>query len=196
MSMRFFTADFHFGSNLLIKNKLRPFRTVEKMNETLICNCNKKACADDVIIHIGDLCQFFDDRGIRGSKINPRFFLKMINAQFVNILGNHDPNNRVKSLCSSMRTTIGKFKAVSIGHYPSYDPMAYGTFHHGDVRLCGHVHDAWKYYIDKENLVLNINCGVDVWNYNLVSEEELADFITKIMSKNGYNNTVSKNKYH
>lgn len=194
MSQRFFTADFHFGSSFLIKNKLRPFRSVSKMNETLIRNCNMKAAAEDTIIHIGDLCQFWDDRGTTGCRVNPRIFTNQINADFFNVLGNHDPNNRVKSICSSMRTSIGRFKSVSVGHYPSYDPMAKGSFHPGDVRLCGHVHNKWKYFIDEKNLVLNINCGVDVWNFNIISEDELSLYITKIMYEKVYNSGVVNNQ--
>jgi calcineurin-like phosphoesterase family protein len=47
------------------------------------------------------------------------------------------------------------------------------------------VHGAWKYFIDFDNKVLNINVGVDVWKYNPVSEDELIAYIDSIMRSNG-----------
>jgi len=182
MSKRFFTADLHFSSTVMIEENLRPFKSVEKMNEALIRNINSRCREDDILISVGDVCQFGNDRIWTGEKINPREFVSRINPTFVNVMGNHDPNNRVKSVCSSMRTTLGKkYLAVSISHYPSYDKRAAGTFRKGDVHLCGHVHGAWKHNIDFENRVLNVNVGVDVWRYMPVSESELMSYIDEVM---------------
>ena len=101
---------------------------------------------------------------------------------FINLKGNHDVNNRVKSTANMMRTKLGnKYVDVSISHYPSYDKHAVGMFEEGDIHLCGHVHSNWKHCLDITHKVLNINVGVDVWNYSLVSEHELIMYIDKIM---------------
>jgi calcineurin-like phosphoesterase family protein len=182
MAKRFFTSDLHFNSEVLIDKKMRPFKTVEQMNKTLITNINQRCKPDDILIHCGDFIQYGNDRGYKGNKIHPFEYISKIKPMFVNIQGNHDDNNKMKSVCSSMRTTLGrKYLSVSVGHYPSTDPRAKNTFRMGDVRLCGHVHGNWKYFIDFENKVLNINVGVDVWNYNPVSEDELIIFIDRIM---------------
>lgn len=186
MSKRFFTSDLHFNSEVLIAKKLRPFKTVERMNDVLLKNINQRCKEDDILIHCGDFIQYGKDREWTGTKTNPIEFISQINPTFVNIEGNHDKNNKVKSVCSSMRTTLGKrYLSVSIGHYPSTDIHAKGTFKKGDVRICGHVHDKWKYLIDFENKVLNINVGVDVWGFNPISEDELVSFIDRIMRSNG-----------
>lgn len=186
MARRFFTSDLHFGSTCLVENGVRHFKSVDRMNEILIKNINMRCSDDDVLIHIGDLCQRGNDRIWKGRNINPIEYIRRINPQFVNIKGNHDPNNHVISACDFMRTTLGKkYLSVSIGHYPSYFHEAKGTFRKGDVRLCGHVHDKWKYFIDFDNKVLNINVGVDAWKYNPISEDELVRYIDSIMKSKG-----------
>lgn len=39
----------------------------------------------------------------------------------------------------------------------------------------------WKHCLDLDNSVLNINCGVDVWNYKIVSEDEIIKYIESIL---------------
>ena len=100
---------------------------------------------------------------------------------FINLKGNHDINNKVKSIGNVLRTKIGRHTAVSISHYPSYDKHAEGTFNEGDIHICGHVHRRWKHCLDMTHKVLNINVGVDVWNYTIVTEDELIEYIDKVL---------------
>lgn len=181
MSKRFYTADWHLNSQQVLKLYNRPFPNVEYMNEVLISMCNLFAKKDDIVIHIGDLCCYGPDRGVEGDKTNPNKFIDKLYSTFVNLEGNHDKTNKVKSIGKCIRTTLGPFTDVSIGHYPSTHKEAAGTFLPGDIHLCGHVHDKWKYLIDKDNQVLNINMGIDVWSYKIVEEDKLINFIRKIM---------------
>jgi len=184
MSRRFFTSDLHFNSCCLVEEHVRPFKTVERMNEVLLKNINQRCNEDDMLIHLGDFIQYGNDRKWAGMKTKPFEFIKQIKPMFVNIQGNHDAHNNMKSACNSMRTYLGKRYSVSISHYPSNNPLAKGTFRKGDVHLCGHVHGAWKHFIDFENKVLNVNVGVDVWNYRPVSEDELIVYIDSLMRTN------------
>ena len=153
------------------------------MNSFLINSANLRAKDDDYIIHVGDFCCFGADHGLSAlNKVNPSLFASRINATFVNIMGNHDYKNKVKSIGNCLFTSLGEFKNVSISHHPSYSPLAIGQFRHGDIHICGHVHGEWKYNIDFKNSVLNINVGVDAWNYQIVSEEELISYIQYLMS--------------
>lgn len=178
MAKRFFTSDFHFNAKQFIDAKIRPFKSVDKMNNALIRSCNERAkMDDDIIIHLGDLC-------FSGSKLNkPNDFIREINATFVNIKGNHDINNKVKSLADSMRIKLGKvFPSVSCSHYPSYHPNAKGSFVSGDIHLHGHRHEGNIFTIDKKNLVLNVNMCCDLWNYHIISEDELISEINKFLT--------------
>ena len=65
---------------------------------------------------------------------------------------------------------------VSASHYPS--PL--NPTNRLPIHLCGHVHNLWKHYYDKRNNILNINVGIDAWNYQIVSDQELIDYIHKI----------------
>jgi len=196
MSKRFFTSDLHFNGQCMINEHLRPFKTVTKMNDALIRNINQRCKEDDILISCGDVCQFGNDRTYGGIKTNPREFISLLTPTFFNIKGNHDDNNKVKSVCDSMRTTLGKkYTSVSVGHYPSTDQRAKGTFHKGDIRIHGHIHCRMgkdgnvikppKYTIDFTNKVLNINVNCELWNYNPVSEDELIQFIDSVMRNGG-----------
>lgn len=193
MAKRFFTSDWHLNSEgtRIVCN--RPFKTVEKMNERIIANANSRAkTRSDIIIHVGDFCQRGDDNHYRtedmrsGENTNPSIFIDKIAATFVNIEGNHDDNNGVRSIGRNIITKIGNFYDASIGHYPSWYADAKGTFisHRNDpkwtIRLCGHVHGAWKHHLDFLNRILNINVGVDVWKYNIVSESDILGYIGSI----------------
>jgi calcineurin-like phosphoesterase family protein len=184
---RFFTADWHLGSQLLLDKKVmkedvRPFKSVEKMDAAILRSAHQRAKYDDTIIHVGDLACYGKDRGHAGLEIKPFEIISKIPATFVNIRGNHDLHNSVKSVCDSMRIHLGKrFPCVSVSHYPSTDPHSFGQWLPGDIHICGHVHKKWKHFLDVKNKVLNINVGVDVWNFQIISEDELIKYIDKIL---------------
>lgn len=75
-----------------------------------------------------------------------------------------------------------KFPAVFVCHFPSYDRRANGKFLDGSIMLCGHVHNAWKHCLDLDHSVLNINVGVDAWNYEVLTEDELVKHIMKVIA--------------
>lgn len=180
MSVRYFTADFHLGMSDILRFENRPFKTIEDMNKCLLSQCIKLN-DDDIVIHAGDLYSFKADRANSGIDIKPAEYMSDVKATFINVRGNHDVNNKVKSVCSSMRTSLGKvFPDVSISHYPSYDKRCKNDFLPGDIHLCGHVHKNWKYCLDTDNKVLNVNIGVDAWNYKIISEQELIKYIWSI----------------
>ena len=115
------------------------------------------------------------ERGVPGEKKKESFYINQIKPTFVNIKGNHDTNNRVNSVADLIITQLGPY-TVSASHYPS--PL--NPNNRLPIHLCGHVHNLWKHYYDKKNKILNINVGIDVWNYQIVSDQELIDYIHKI----------------
>lgn len=200
MARRWFTADFHLGSGILLNKDLmgehvRPFKSIEKMNSALLRSCNQRAKEDDVIIHLGDFCNVKSDRGNECSKLKSRDYLKQINATLVNIRGNHDDNNGTLSIGDSMRTRLGKrFVSVSCSHYPSYDPRAKGTFRSGDVHIHGHKHFGDIFTIDKKNLVLNVNVSCGLWKYQIISEDELITKIEQFLKSKNFQLPMQKNR--
>lgn len=192
MSKRFFTSDWHLSSQLINRVYKRPFKGVLEMNTRLIDNCNSIATSEDIVIHLGDFLIYGNDQGEQGLKINPQIFLNKINATFLNIEGNHDVTNKTKSIGWFVQTRLGNtFPDVSMSHYPSYDNRINGLVKPGWIHLCGHVHTKWKYFLDKERQVLNINVGVDVWNYEPVSETKLISYIKNLMLQNNVTSASS-----
>lgn len=189
MAKRLFSADFHLGMSSILEFENRPFKDIDAMNRALIRSCEQRAKEDDVIIHVGDLACFKADRHVEGRhdvaglKVKPAELLRNIRAEFINIRGNHDVNNRVKSVCESMTIRLGKkYPNVVIGHYPSYDPRAAEYVRNGWICLCGHVHGKWKHCLDLDRQILNVNVGVDVWKYRIVTEDELSQYIGRLLT--------------
>lgn len=107
MSKRWFTSDWHLGMQTLLSRSVmhddvRPFSTVDEMNKYIIQTVNLQASSDDLIVHVGDLACFDTDIKLKASAM-----LDHVNATVVNIHGNHDTTNKVKSLCDSMRIVLG-----------------------------------------------------------------------------------------
>lgn len=82
----FIISDTHFNHTKILTftdyegNKVRPFETVEEMDETLIDNWNKTVSVNDKVYHLGDVV------------INRRSLslLDRLNGRKVLIRGNHD----------------------------------------------------------------------------------------------------------
>ena len=185
MSRRFWTADFHLGFTRLLEIEGRPFASIEEHDAALLKAC-RVAKEGDVIVHVGDLASVnYDnhDGRSKGLACNPMDIVKGLGATLVNVRGNHDLNNKVRSVCDSMQVHLGKrFPCVTVGHYPSTDKRSADYVKKGWINLCGHVHKKWHHLLDLTNQVLNINVGVDANGYKLVSDDELIRYIEHVLS--------------
>lgn len=166
----------------------RPFKDVKSMDATILAKCNQRASEDDIIYHVGDLYCYKKDGNYGGLSVPWSETSKGFNAVILPIEGNHDKNNGVKCVAQSMRLVLGGHFNCVLCHYPSYDPRSRIHLSPGDINICGHVHNLWdtkKYFIDKQNKVLNINVGVDVWGFAPISEAELSNYIAHLMNQLG-----------
>ena len=196
MSRKFLTSDWHCGMTDILRFEARPFKSIDKMDAAFIRSCNQRAKVyyktdaagnkivvdRDIVIHVGDLASFSQDRGNKGLDVKPQELVSQIGATFINLRGNHDLNNKVKSVGSSMTISLGKkHPHVFVCHFPSYDtrcdPIPRGIY----LQLCGHVHRKWKHCLDVTNGILNINVGVDVWGYKIVAEDEVLAYAESLM---------------
>jgi calcineurin-like phosphoesterase family protein len=155
------------------------------MNEVLIKNINQRVQPDDILFHLGDFAFYGKERGITCAKTKGEQFLSQIQGKVILIQGNHDKNNRVKPFMLGSVISLPIIGKATMSHYPSTDEHCPFTFDKGilNYHLCGHVHDAWKHYYDKEKNVLNINVGVDIWNYQVVSEQEIIKYIKEVKNE-------------
>lgn len=124
MGMIYITSDTHFNHEMLIREKKRPFKSVDEMNELIINNWNKVVCDEDIVYHLGDVA--LNNKSIFDKDILPR-----LKGKIIFIRGNHDPINisHIQSIIIEFKT-----KTFELVHNPADNT---GTT---DYVLHGHIH--------------------------------------------------------
>jgi calcineurin-like phosphoesterase family protein len=174
--MIFFTADFHFGHENIIKHCSRPFQSLGLMNGTLIGNWNTTVGSDDTVYILGDL--FF------GGGRSPDEYIQLIqsfNGKKFLTPGNHDSvwmkhidlSSCFEDVALMMEISYDKKHILTLCHYPmmSWKDDRDGT----GYMIHGHIHnrtDADYFPIICSNPNM-LNAGVDVNNFKPVTFEEL-----------------------
>lgn len=135
--MIWFTSDLHFNhKNIIVFEKeVRPFETLDEMNEKLIENWNSVVAEDDTVYVLGD---FFMGPLDPIDEIMPR-----LKGKKILIRGNHDTNPRVARLakyCDEIHDLYnlkyqGKFLVLC--HFPIRE---WQHKENGSIHLYGHVH--------------------------------------------------------
>lgn len=183
--MKFFTADYHFGHPSILTYCGRKYSNIDKMTDAYIKDANQKTSEGDTIFHIGDFCNYGNEKGVPGYRKKATEYIKRFKANIVLLEGNHDSTNKVKThmKCAIMDIS-NRWKNVSLGHYPSTYKEAEENFVRGTLRLCGHVHgfDSWKWCWDSENQILNINVGIDHWGH-LVSVQDITVYVNRVLDR-------------
>lgn len=183
--MRYFTSDLHLGSALINKYAHRPFASAEDAMLAHVIAINKTCKITDALIHVGD---FMLDGADRHGKIEDKglghtrdYYIKKLFPRTVLLAGNHDDGHNCEADCKSMVLDLNQnYRNVYVSHFPSYHKDYHGLTGHDNkvqINLCGHVHDKWLLSFDASKHVMNINVGVDVWDYKPVRDAE----ITKLL---------------
>jgi len=158
----FFTSDTHFGHEKIIKYCNRPFKSIEEMDVTLIAKWNAKVKDGDIVFHLGDFC----------FRNNPWDQLK---GNIILIKGNHDNGKSIKTVIDSIQVYLYG-KSINLTHYPT-------SLKSKKINFVGHVHDRWKLkyeYSDTLKMYPIVNVGVDVWNFEPVTIQEIFDYIREV----------------
>ena len=161
----FVVSDTHFGHrnmlNFLLEDgtKVRPFATVEEMDETLVDNWNRVVTDSDIVYHLGDV--YFGDGWKHLDRLKGKKRL---------VLGNHD-NGHDERLQKA-------FKKIGIWReFKDYDcvlthvPIHEASMTNRRLNLHGHVHNG-----SHRGLIENpryVNCCVEAQNYTPKPIEEL-----------------------
>ena len=174
--MIFFTADFHFGHNNIIKHCSRPFHSIGEMNGALIGNWNATVSPDDTVYVLGDL--FFG--GSRAPEDYMQLILQFNGRKFLTP-GNHDyvwMKHIDLSVCFEdvalmMEIAYNKHHILTLCHYPmmSWKDDRDGT----GYMIHGHIHnrtddDYFPMIRSNPNM---LNAGVDINKFKPVTFEEL-----------------------
>lgn len=188
----FFTSDTHWGHNSIIKFCDRPFKNIEKMNEKLIENWNKKVPKDGLVFHLGD----FAWGGGYNEWKNVR---ERLNGNIILIKGNHDLKNLSEKAEKELfkHSTWQMFievegRKILLNHYPF---LCYAGIYRDSKNLVyslhGHVH------LKKENprgedikrvlkyeFPTQYDVGVDFNDYSPISWLDLNFKIQKQIKEN------------
>lgn len=140
------------------------------MNETLIYNWNRRVKKNDIVIHNGDFC-FRNSKGGKvgeGTLKKASYYINRLNGTIIFIKGNHDRNNSVKTIIEHIRVRCGNTH-ILIVHNPEFYNISY------PINFVAHIHEKWKFKRIKSEVFETdlINIGVDVWDFQPVTFEEI-----------------------
>lgn len=179
----FFISDTHFGhANMLTfinydGTRMRPFDSVEEVDELMIENWNKMVKPTDKVYHLGD-CFY--------KSSNPDQIMSRLNGQKVLCRGNHDRREAQWYLkyFKDVRATFHIDGNYLLGHFPIH-PDSKGRF----VRqLHGHIHaqEVMKqvWYPTGNGVEPDPwyrNCCVEVNNYSPIPFEVIKEETEKLI---------------
>lgn len=195
----FFTADLHFGHARILELCGRPFASVEEMDEALVARWNDVVRKpDDIVWVLGDYA-LGDWRRALGH-------LARLNGRKLLVAGNHDrcffgssdgwkhvaayhqagfelvaPWARTK-LPSLAPETRGR--KVLLSHFPydgdhaDEDRFSSARLRDtGEALVHGHVHEEWTVRRSALTRAVQVNVGVDRWDFRPVPATEVAELI-------------------
>ena len=179
----FFISDTHFGhANMLTfmnydGTRMRPFNSVEEVDELMIENWNKMVKPTDKVYHLGD-CFY--------KSSNPDQIMSRLNGQKVLCRGNHDRREAQWYLkyFKDVRSTFHIDGNYLLGHFPIH-PDSKGRF----VRqLHGHIHNQLVmrtvWYPTGNGIEPDPwyrNCCVEVNNYSPIPFEVIKEETEKLI---------------
>lgn len=137
------TSDTHFNHENILKftdsdgNKVRPFTSVNEMNETLVDNWNSVVKPGDKVYHLGDV--FF------GSKDEFKTMWPRLNGSKRLIVGNHDDVKFLSSGGFFQKVSMWRFfmeHGVLLTHVPVHPSTIAEKRFRGEplVNVHGHIH--------------------------------------------------------
>jgi len=189
----YYTSDPHFSHARILELCNRPFGSVEEMNEALIYNYNTTIRSRDRLIFMGDVAL--------GKIADSLPLINRIKGYKVLVPGNHDRIWPSKEMDKYRERFMPEYKKVfdevwpqiCYGHVKNIPVMfshlpytgdshsaedRYQEFRPSDEEglplICGHVHEKWKVSGRQ------VNCGVDVWDFKPVHEDQLEEELKKL----------------
>lgn len=142
--MNYYISDLHFEHTRILQFcKIRPWKTVDEMNQALVDNWNSRVTKDDHVYMLGDFCM-----SVTGF-IN---YMNKLNGYKHVIMGNHDPanirNNKIPNVFfhDLIHTVKEGGDKVVLCHYPIHE---WPNYYRGAYHFYGHVHGTRLSHDDK-----------------------------------------------
>jgi calcineurin-like phosphoesterase family protein len=174
----FFTADLHFCHEGIIKYR-KIAQSEKQLSKHIIAQYNSIVQKQDTCFVIGDFAL------TSSSRINELSIIRQkLNGKIELIIGNHDtfnPHVYVNDIgidnihmfyTSAISGYINDQYIKNIPIFMAHDP-AIAEAMNNCIFLCGHVHTLFKTLYNEDKNVIVINCGLDVWNYLPINEQQI-----------------------
>lgn len=183
--MYYFISDCHFGHANIIRYCKRPFlkegdldnnggwvseyiavQRTKEMDETIIRNWNERIKEDDIVFFLGDFCLSKSSEAPDSRKDAFDYYRSQLNGDIIFFKGNHDGNNKCKSVIESMVIQHGG-KRIYLTHNPKF---AKEDFH---WNFCGHTHGNQGTFkkLGKKSVIIDLS--VDCWEFRPVDINEI-----------------------
>lgn len=165
---RFLISDTHFGHSKILEfnnydgSPVRPFSTVEEMDETMVENWNSVVGPNDKVYHLGDV--------VMSKKSLP--ILNRLNGKKTLIAGNHDIFDTKEYL--KYFDNMRGYRVID-GYILSHIPIHPDTIERFKGNIHGHLHG------NVMNNPLYMSVCVEQINYTPILFEELIDKHTSII---------------
>lgn len=166
-----FSSDWHIGHSNILAYSKRPFESIGDHDEYLIRQQNAMVKPGDNFYLLGDFALCDEARAVK--------FAKRLTGQKFIVWGNHDKNLRKsKEFCDQWiwqkdLTQIDvEGQKIILCHYAM---RTWNQSHRGSWNLHGHSHGSLP---DDPNC-LQLDVGVDCWNYFPVSFEHIQKRMAK-----------------
>lgn len=168
-----FTSDWHFYHQAIIKYCYRPHKTERAMREEIIAKHNEVVRPKDTVYVLGDCGMLGRDKL---SKLRP--ILNKMNGTKHLILGNHDegkPFTYERIGFTTVHTALQYNKDIILRHDP-----ATANVMPDKIWLVGHVHNVFHIIIDP---IVCFNVGVDVNDFYPVNLDQIMEKINEAKEK-------------
>lgn len=165
----FFTADHHWGHEVVLQYCARPFKTVREMDEVLIERWNSIIRDDDLVYHLGDM--------FAGPAREPHRIRERLRGRIHLLRGNHDSGVDPEALGLEWVKDYHELivedeeadngcRLIVLSHYPFRE---WNQSHHGSWHLHGHCHGS----LPESGAGYSLDVGVDVHGFAPLSYSEV-----------------------
>jgi calcineurin-like phosphoesterase family protein len=164
------TADLHFGHKNIIEYEIRPFNSVEDMDERLISNWNSALSNKEKIFVLGDFSFYNKERTAE--------IVRRLNGRKVLVLGNHDRSHSIKWWYDIGFSEVYKYPIVFKDFFMmSHEPPFYTPPNSPYIYVYGHVHSNEIY-----KTITKTSCCVSVerWEYKPITLDRIVNLIKEL----------------
>jgi calcineurin-like phosphoesterase family protein len=136
------------------------------MDKTIIQRWNERVDDGDIVFHLGDFCMLKSSEAPESRKDAFAYYRNQLKGNIIFIRGNHDGNNKNKSIIESIVIEHGGHR-IYMTHNPKFAKPEFR------FNFCGHVHDKWQFQRIGNGKSIVINLSLEHWDYRPVDINDI-----------------------